>query len=231
METRMARTRLLSITALLFVGLLCSCSINQLAVRAVGGMLAGSGASSVFTGDEDPQLVGDALPFAMKVYESLLEQDPQNAPLALATGRAFVSYAFAFVQAPSDILPPSQGEEQRAMRQRAKKLFLRARDYVLRGLEVRRPGFTAALNAGSVQAALKLTNEHYLRRQEAHVGSAEGHRHTKGLGLTAHHIGVAGRLEDRQGERLRDGNNQQRTLAAGEGGDLRDAFQSPEEVG
>jgi predicted anti-sigma-YlaC factor YlaD len=141
------------------VFLLALCSCATFAVRTVAGFLSGSGQGTVFTGDDDPQLVGDALPFAMKTYESLLEQDPKNAPLALATGRAFVSYAFAFVQAPSDTLPPSQVEEQRAMRQRAKKLFLRARDYVLRGLEVRRPGFTAALNTGNVQAALKLTRK------------------------------------------------------------------------
>jgi predicted anti-sigma-YlaC factor YlaD len=145
-------------TAALAFGLaLSSCSVNTFAVRTVAGFLAGSGQGTVFTGEEDPELVGDALPFAMKTYESLLDADPGNAPLALATGRAFVSYAFAFVQAPSDQLPPDQVDQQRAMRQRAKKLFLRARDYVLRGLEVRRPGFTAALAKEDMQAALRLT--------------------------------------------------------------------------
>jgi predicted anti-sigma-YlaC factor YlaD len=146
-------------TALLFGVVLCSCSVNTFAVRAVAGFLAGSGQGTVFTGEEDPELLRDALPFAMKTYESLLEADPRNAPLALATGRAFASYAFAFVQAPSDLLPTGQVEEQRAMRQRAKKLFLRARDYVLQGLEVRRPGFSAALNKDVVQAALRLTRK------------------------------------------------------------------------
>jgi predicted anti-sigma-YlaC factor YlaD len=150
-------------TAALAFGLaLSSCSVNTFAVRTVAGFLAGSGQGTVFTGEEDPELVGDALPFAMKTYESLLDADPGNAPLALATGRAFVSYAFAFVQAPSDQLPPDQVDQQRAMRQRAKKLFLRARDYVLRGLEMRRPGFTAALAGEDMQAALRLT-----RREDA----------------------------------------------------------------
>jgi predicted anti-sigma-YlaC factor YlaD len=143
--------------ALAFGVVLSSCS--TFAVRTVAGFLAGSGQGTVFTGDEDPELVGDALPFAMKTYESLLDADPRNAPLALATGRAFVSYAFAFVQAPSDQLPPEQVEQQRAMHQRAKKLFLRARDYVLGGLEVRRPGFTNALAGDNVQAALRLTRK------------------------------------------------------------------------
>jgi predicted anti-sigma-YlaC factor YlaD len=128
-------------------------------VHTVAGFLAGSGQSTVFTGEDDPELARDALPFAMKTYESLLEADPRNAPLALATGRAFAGYAFAFVQAPSDQLPLEQVEEQRAMHQRAKKLFLRARDYVLQGLEIRRPGFTAALNREGVQADLRLTRK------------------------------------------------------------------------
>jgi predicted anti-sigma-YlaC factor YlaD len=92
----------------------------------------------------------------MKIYESLLESDPGNAALALATGRSFVSYGFAFVQAPADQLPNSQVDEQKAMRQRAKALFLRAREYVLRGLETRRPGFRAALEKDGPKAALRL---------------------------------------------------------------------------
>ena len=71
-------------------------------------------------------------------------------------GRSFVSYAYAFVQAPSDQLPVERADDQEAMRQRAKKLFLRGRDYVLRGLEIRRPGFRPALEKGGADAALRL---------------------------------------------------------------------------
>jgi predicted anti-sigma-YlaC factor YlaD len=147
-------------TGLLFLAasaaLLASCSLNQLAVHAVSGFLSGAGDSVVFSGDDDPELVGDALPFALKTYESLLAADPKNAPLALATGRTFASYAFAFVQAPADQLPPERVDQQQAMKQRAKKLFLRGREYILRGLEIRRPGFRAALEAKGPAAALRL---------------------------------------------------------------------------
>ncbi len=57
MRERSARPALPLAAALVFVGLLSSCSINQLAVRTVGGFLAGSGEGSVFTGDDDPELV------------------------------------------------------------------------------------------------------------------------------------------------------------------------------
>jgi predicted anti-sigma-YlaC factor YlaD len=151
------RIRLLGLTAACAaLALLCSCSINRLAVRAVAGFLAGSGNGTVFSGDDDPELVRDALPFALKTYESLLQADPTNAPLALATGRAFVSYAFAFVESPADELPVSEADTQRAMHQRAKKLFLRARDYVMQGIESRRPGFTEALEKEGSSAALRL---------------------------------------------------------------------------
>ena len=132
------------------------CSINRLAVRAVSGVLTGSGGGGgdVFTGEDDPELVGDALPFAMKLYESLLAADPANPDLLLATGRIFVMYANAFVQTPADMLEASEVEQQALMRARAKRLFLRGREYVLRGLELRRPGFRADLEAGRVEAAL-----------------------------------------------------------------------------
>jgi predicted anti-sigma-YlaC factor YlaD len=48
------------------------------------------------------------------------------------------------------------------MLQRAKKLFLRGRDYVLQGLEGRRPGFRAALDKDGAAAALRL-----VRRDDA----------------------------------------------------------------
>ncbi|HEY9595970.1 MAG TPA: TRAP transporter TatT component family protein [Spirochaetia bacterium] len=137
--------------------LLASCSLNRVAVRGVADFLASSGESTVFSGDDDPELVGQALPFALKIYESLLASDPDNAPLALATGRSFVSYAFAFVQAPADLLPVEQADRQRAERLRAKKLFLRGRDDILNGLETRRPGFRELLDAGRVKSALERT--------------------------------------------------------------------------
>jgi len=161
MKTRPAR-RLLLPPGLAALSLLCSRSLNQLAVRTVAGFLSGAGDSVVFSGDDDPQLVGDALPFALKTYESLLAAEPGDAALNLATGRTFASYAAAFVQAPADRLPPEQVDEQLAQRQRAKKLFLRGREYVLRGLEIRRPGFRAALEAQGPKAALRLT-----RREDA----------------------------------------------------------------
>jgi predicted anti-sigma-YlaC factor YlaD len=147
---------LVAFTMALGLGLLSGCSINTLAIRAVGDMLSSGGESTVFTGDDDPELMGDALPFALKLYEILLEGDPSNPALALATGRAFISYASAFVEGPAGELAPDQFDLQTAMHARAKKLFLRGREYVFSGLEIRRPGFRAAVKAKDPAPALAM---------------------------------------------------------------------------
>src|SRR6185369_6704634 len=50
------------------------CSIKTMAVKTVANTLSDTG--DVFTRDNDPELVRDAIPFALKTYESLLESVP-----------------------------------------------------------------------------------------------------------------------------------------------------------
>jgi predicted anti-sigma-YlaC factor YlaD len=136
--------------------LLGACSLNKVAVNLVANTLS-SGDSTVFTGDDDPQLVADSLPFAMKLYESLLVQTPENEDLLLTTGSVFTMYANAFVQTPASMLPESEFEKQQQMLSRAKKLYLRGRGYLLRALELRYPGFGEYLQAGDLDQALAPT--------------------------------------------------------------------------
>lgn len=131
------------------------CSISEWALRKAGSALSGSG--TVFSGDDDPELIADALPFALKTYESLLQATPDNGDLLLATGSAFTMYAYAFVQLPADTLPDSRIGEKKHMRARAKKLYLRGRDYLLRALELRYPGSVAALRDGNADSVLAQT--------------------------------------------------------------------------
>ncbi len=134
-----------------------SCSVSRLAVKKAGETLSNQ-QSTVFTGEDDPELVRDALPFTMKLYETILEKDSTNAELYLATGKLFCLYSQAFILFPSDTLPDSMADQKKAMRKRAKKLLLRARDYCLRGLELRHPGFTELLKSKSADSALAMTS-------------------------------------------------------------------------
>src|SRR5215510_12415400 len=93
--------------------LMLSCSINKMAINAVSNALTGSGSAETFTGDSDPELVGDALPSAIKMYETLLSQNPNHQGLLLTTGSMFVMYANAFVQTPAEMLDPIDYYEER----------------------------------------------------------------------------------------------------------------------
>jgi len=144
------------IMAAVAVLLTASCSINKLAVNLVAKTLS-TGDSTVFTGDEDPQLVADALPFAMKLYESLLEQTPENEDLLLSTGMVFAMYANVFIQSPASMLPDSEYERQQEMLMRAKRMYLRGREYLFRAMELRHPGFRDLVAANEMQKALAPT--------------------------------------------------------------------------
>jgi predicted anti-sigma-YlaC factor YlaD len=146
------RTCIVFLTAGL--GLLAAggCSLNRLAVNAVAGMLSSSGSSTVFTGENDPQLVADALPFALKLYESLLEATPENTELLLTTGSMFAMYANAFVQTPAGMLPETEFQRRLDDMARAKRLYQRGRTYCLKALELRHPGLRARLEAGDPEA-------------------------------------------------------------------------------
>lgn len=149
-------TRRLFILLLVSLAALTGCSINTLAVKAVSGVLSAGGESTTFSTDDDPQLVGDALPFALKLYEMLLAEDPHNPALGLSTGQAFTSYASAFLLTPSGELPVEQFDLQQAMRLRAKKLFLRARGYIMNALDERHKGFSQVLDQMGAKQALTM---------------------------------------------------------------------------
>ena len=137
--------------------LLASCSINKMAIKAVSNALTGSGSAEVFTGDSDPELVGDALPFAIKMYEALLSKNPDHQGLLLTTGSLFVMYANAFVQGPAEMLDSIDYYEERfAGLDRAKKLYLRGNALLLSALEKKYPGFgTATVEEGALGVLLK----------------------------------------------------------------------------
>jgi predicted anti-sigma-YlaC factor YlaD len=140
---------------LLVQPLFAGCSVRKLTVRTLAKAMASGG--DVYATDDDPELVGDALPFALKTLEGLLVQDPTNPDLLLAGARGFTQYTYAFVQMPAAELGEDQFERVQAERARAVKLFLRARDYGLRGLVVAHPGIDQTLRQDPATAVSALT--------------------------------------------------------------------------
>ncbi len=135
---------------LLLMAGLTGCSIKQFAVNTFGDALASGG--TTFASDEDPELIRQAVPFSLKLMESLLAESPRHKGLLFATASGFTQYAYAFVQQDADELEDQDFAAAEAMRARARRLYLRARDYGLRGLEARRPGIGLALRANPTNA-------------------------------------------------------------------------------
>ncbi|MFO7849700.1 MAG: TRAP transporter TatT component family protein [Spirochaetia bacterium] len=138
---------------------LSSCSINRMATRMTANALTSEGGSSAFASDEDPELIADALPFGLKMYETLLAQLPEHEGLLLTSAEGFVSYAHGFILSPAERLSNRERERKKEMRERAKKMFIRGRDYALELLELRYPGFRTAVRKGEFTEELLQTGE------------------------------------------------------------------------
>ena len=109
-----------------------------MAVKTVANTLAESG--DVFARDDDPELIREAIPFGLKLNESLLESVPTHAPLLISTCSSFALYAYGFVEIEADVIGPDRAPEGRVLRDRALKLYQRAQGYCFRAMEVRFPG-------------------------------------------------------------------------------------------
>ncbi|HEY6106484.1 MAG TPA: TRAP transporter TatT component family protein [Anaeromyxobacteraceae bacterium] len=140
------------VTAALLGLALAGC--RSIAVGAAADAVSGSG--GVYGQDPDPELVKAAIPFGLKTMEGLLAEKPEHEGLLTALASGFTQYGYAFVQQDADAAElQGRNAEARAGRERARALYLRARDYGLRGLEVRHAGLAARLRGvKDLEAAL-----------------------------------------------------------------------------
>ena len=94
------------------------CSIRKVAVNKLGNALASGG--STYESDDDPELVASAVPFGLKLMESLLAESPKHAGLLLAASSGFTEYAYAFVGQQADETRAENLDRSDAMRERAR---------------------------------------------------------------------------------------------------------------
>lgn len=105
------------------------------AARGLGDILASG--DSVYESDNDIVLVGEALPFSLKLVESLLAESPNHRGLLLTAARGFVLYAYAYVH---------YDAERAALDDLARARALRAREQSY-------PGFADTLSSQPEVAA------------------------------------------------------------------------------
>lgn len=141
--------------AMVFV--LSSCSLKMYAVNSMGDALAGSG--TTFASDDNPELIRGATPFSLKLMESLLAESPEHRGLLLAAARGFTQYSFAFTEQDADEIENVDLERAMELRGYARRLYIRARDYGLRGLETSHEGIRDELYRDPEGAVKKLEVE------------------------------------------------------------------------
>ena len=127
------------------------CSIKKFAINKLGDSLAETG--TVYAADNDIELVGGALPFSLKLVEGLLASTPKHQGLLFTAASGFTQYAYVYVQQEADFVEGDSLAKATELRARAQRLYLRARDYGLRGLDGRHAGFSEQLKTDSSKAA------------------------------------------------------------------------------
>ena len=70
---------------------------------------------------------------------------PEHEGLLVTLASGFTQYAYAFAAQDADLLEENDRAAASGERARAKRLYVRARDYGMRALEVAAPGFGATL--------------------------------------------------------------------------------------
>jgi hypothetical protein len=133
------------------------CFIKSMAVNSVADGLAGEG--DTFSSDDDPQLIKEAVPFSLKFMESILAATPRHTELLAALCKNFTEYSYAYVQCEADYIADSNYTQAREMRVRAKKLYQRALQYGLRGLDTRQDHFSQMIMTDPKTAVAKINKD------------------------------------------------------------------------
>ncbi|MFH1462772.1 MAG: TRAP transporter TatT component family protein [Pseudomonadota bacterium] len=118
--------------------------VKKVALRSLADTFASSSSSS-FGQDEDLQLVGDAVPFALKLMESLAAEVPDHRGLRLSLASGFTQYAMVWVLWPAEQEKYGDFAAYRAGVQRARAMLLRARGYAFEGMDMVHPGFSEGI--------------------------------------------------------------------------------------
>src|SRR3989442_1355655 len=118
--TFVPRIGLILVVATLAAG----CSLKKVAINTVGKALAEG--NSVYATDDDLDLVGQAVPFGLKLVESLLSSSPRDRNLLLSAASGFTGYSYVFVQQEADFSEEKDLAHATTLRNRARRLYLRA---------------------------------------------------------------------------------------------------------
>jgi predicted anti-sigma-YlaC factor YlaD len=127
-----------------FTIFLSNCSskrIEQNFIDSLAGKFS-SNQSNVIRGEEDPELLGDSMPFMLKMLEIMSESSPENVNIKTSLAQGFTAYGSLWLENEALINEDDHYEYSEHLKNRAKQLFYRAWHYGFQGLNMQYPGFS-----------------------------------------------------------------------------------------
>ena len=121
--------------------LAAACSPATMGMNRMADTLAAT--AGAYGRDDDPEFVRAGAPATLKMVEMMLDTRPAHPGLLLTACSGFTQYAYAFLHNDSEMAAdPAQGRD---LRERAVRMYDRARGYCLRALAITNPGIGEAL--------------------------------------------------------------------------------------
>ena len=120
------------IYALALATALSACSFQGMAVRQTSQMLART--QIIFDNEYDLVFAQEAMPAQIKNLEAMLILDPKNTLLLETLTKAYVGYAFLFLEHPADLNYMTSPDEAASLKRRALDFYARGKSYALRWL-------------------------------------------------------------------------------------------------
>lgn len=120
-----------------------ACSPKKMGISRMADAL--SSTASAFSRDNDPEFVRLAAPSTLKMVEMLLDQQPSHPGLLMTACSGFTQYTYAFLQVDAELSEAPDGAPAQALKARGRAMYVRARDYCGRALEVTHSGARQAL--------------------------------------------------------------------------------------
>jgi len=137
----------------LLAGLVATAAACSPATLGMNRMAAALSATAEAYGkDDDPEFVRTGAPATLKMVEMMLDSQPSHAGLLLTACNGFTQYAYAFLQVESEIVAGSNALESAALRDRAGRMYSRARRYCVRELGTRHAALRDALEREPARA-------------------------------------------------------------------------------
>ena len=122
---------------------LTACSPATMGMNRMAAALSDTAAA--YAKDDDPEFVRTGAPATLKMVEMMLDTNPEHAGLLMTACSGFAQYAYAFLQVDSEILAASDARAAAALRERAVRMYARARGYCVRELGTRNRALRTAL--------------------------------------------------------------------------------------